>query len=186
MDLFWTIPSTDGATPNDPLGLDAMRNELADKLVPCLTGRTHSHEDFYWCLTFIRWSSSRASEKERISQFLRYERWLKLCWANDGRSFAGSRQATMQASEKGAPLKWYAPLLKNQRSQGLLGAHLEPLRKIKLVSPDVLKLTGAGSKLVDGAGPPVLEQDLPNGAWKPWHRRFERAKAGFGDRKSVV
>jgi hypothetical protein len=45
--MFWTKPSTDEATPTDPLGLDSMRDELADKLEPCLTGRTRSHEDFY-------------------------------------------------------------------------------------------------------------------------------------------
>lgn len=179
MELFWTKPSTDEATPTDPLGLDSMRDELADKLVPCLTGRTRSHEDFFWCLTFIQWSSSRPTEKERVSRFLIYERWLKLAWANQRLSFSGSKRANEQASEKGAPLKDFVPLLKNQRAQGLLGAHLQPLRKMELVRLDALKLTPAGDRLVEGAGPPILEADLPDGAWPKWHDRFERARKGF-------
>lgn len=180
MDLFWTTPSIENVTPTDPLGLDAMRDELADKLVPSLTGRTRSHEDFYWCLVFIGWSSVRPSEKERIAQFLDYERWLKLCWFHQGREgFAGSRQAKKQANQSGAPVKKFSPLLKNQRSQGLLGAHLEPLRKIGLVHLGVLKLTGIGSKLVEGAGHPICGQDLPEGVWERWHQRFEKAMRGY-------
>jgi hypothetical protein len=73
--MFWTRPSTDEATPTDPLGLDSMRDELADKLVPCLTGRTRSHEDFYWCLTFPRrvtsaWPGARAGTSiPRLGRF---------------------------------------------------------------------------------------------------------------------
>lgn len=181
MELFWTKPSTDEATPTDPLGLDSMRDELADKLVPCLTGRTRSHEDFYWCLTFIQWASTQPTEKERVSRFLVYERWLKLCWANQTQapSFSGSRRAIHQALETGAPHKVFVPLLKNQRSQGLLGAHLQPLRKLGLVCPAELKLTDVGSRLIEGAGSPILEEDLPDGAWIKWHARFEQAKKGF-------
>ncbi len=180
MDLFWTIPSADDVTPTDPLGLDAMREELADKLVPCLTGRTWRHEDFYWSLTFVNWSSIRVSEKDRISQFLNYERWLKLCWFDQGQeSFPGFRQAKKQASGKGAPSKTFVPLLKNQRSQGLLGAHLGPLRSIDLVCRDALALTKVGKKLVEGADPPIRAQELPDAQWDKWHERFARARRSF-------
>ena len=181
MDLFWTIPSADDLTPTDPLGLDAMRDELADKLVPCLTGRTQSHEDFYWCLAFVGWSSQCPSEKLRITRFLNYERWLKLCWFNKGRKgFAGFRQAKIQGSEKGAPIKRFARLLKNQRFQGLLGAHLSPLRSIALIHPDSLALTKDGARLVEGAGAPLRDQELPDSDWDKWQQRFAKAARGFG------
>ncbi len=61
--VFWSRPSDDDdARPTDPLGLDAMREELSDRLVPCLTGRTREHEQFFWSLVFglsTRFSGSR-------------------------------------------------------------------------------------------------------------------------------
>ena len=101
MELFWTKPSSDDARPTDPLGLDAMRDELADTLVPCLTGRTRTHEDFYWCLTFTRWASSKPSEKDRVARLLIYERWLKLRRAEVGFTFAGFRDFLPRADTAG-------------------------------------------------------------------------------------
>ena len=46
----------------------------------------------------------------------------------------------------------FRPLLKNQRAQGLLGAHLGSLRKLGLVSESTFALVGDAPTLVAGAG----------------------------------
>src|SRR5262249_59422849 len=127
--IFWTrSPDDDDARPTDPLGLDGMREELSDRLVPSLTGRTWSHEEFYWSLVFVRWAEEEHTDDARVRRFLHWERCLKLYWVHCRRGdFAGVRRAKDQAAERGAPFKSFRPLLKNQRSQGLLGAHLGPL-----------------------------------------------------------
>src|SRR5579863_3083510 len=107
-----------------------MRDELSDRLVPALSGRTRSHEDFFWTMAFVQWSSVHPNDDDRVRDFLAWERRLKLVWARyqPNKSFAGSRRAKEQ-SEAAKPSAKFQPLLANQRSQGLLGAHLRPLRQ---------------------------------------------------------
>lgn len=176
--LFWTEPPLDQSSqPTDPLGLDAMRDELADKLVPCLTGRTKSHEDFYWTLVFIKWASQQPTEEARIREFLRYERYIKLTWAHAKRTgFIGVIKASEQANSKGAPKVAYTPLLKNQRSQGLLGAHLGPLQKLGLVKD--LQMTTEGDELIKGAGQSIT--GLRDGDWRQWMNAFRSTEKGYG------
>lgn len=180
--VFWSRPSEDDDTrPTDPLGLDVMREELSDRLVPCLTGRTWSHEEFFWSLVFIRWAEEEAqTEEARVQRFLHWERCLKMHWAHSGRNgFAGVNRAQAQSSEPHAPSAFFRPLLKNQRAQGILGAHLGPLRKLGLVSNVALALVEDGLSLVTGAGsPPTLyDQD-----WSSWSRAFGRAEKAFDAR----
>lgn len=70
--VFWSRPSEDDdARPTDPLGLDAMREELSDRPVPCLTGRTWSHEEFFWSLVFLRWAEEeKRTEEAQVQRFL--------------------------------------------------------------------------------------------------------------------
>ena len=130
--VFWTQPSDDEERPTDPLGLDAMREELSDVLIPCLTARTWRHEDFFWSLVFLAGRNRRRTLKRTAShRFLHWERCLKLHWAREGRDrFPGVNRARAQAAEADSPSTAFRPLLKNQRAQGMLGAHLGPLRKL--------------------------------------------------------
>jgi hypothetical protein len=178
VNLFWTTPSTErDSRPTDPLGLDAMRTQLADVLVPCLTSRVSHPEDFYWSLLFLRWGSSDDNARER--SFLECERLLKLWWVHTGRDrgFAGVEQAKRQAHEVGAPRTAYRPLLKTPRAQGLLGAHLNPLRGLEFVRHDSLGLTPDGETLVRGGGEAL--EPVHNGDWRSLRRAFETAGRGF-------
>lgn len=179
--VFWTRPSEeDDARPTDPLGLDAMREELSDRLVPCLTGRTWSHEEFFWSLVFVRWVEEERTEDARVRRFLHWERCLKMYWARNGREgFTGVNRARDQAAERNAPSMSFRPLLKNQRAQGMLGAHLGPLRKLRLVADAGLALVDDGPALVAGArSAPALR----DGDWASWRRAFGRAEKAFDGR----
>ena len=176
-DIFWTEPtSNDDSSTTDPLGLDAMREELSDKLVPCLTSRTSRHEDFFWTLTFLKWASSETTEKKREECFLSWERCLKIYWVKFHRNidgFPGIKEARKQAS---GPLSLkFKKLLKMQRAQGMLGAHLGPLRQLSLAKRNELSLEEEGLRLVEGVGdPPELkEQD------ESWKRGFDNARKAF-------
>jgi hypothetical protein len=177
-DIFWTTSDgSEDSRPTDPLGLDAMREELADRLVRYLTGRTRSVEDFFWTMVFIRWVKECSTETERIRRFLQWERCWKLCRAKQGETgFAGINRAQSQAKEDGAPSTEYRPLLKNQRSQGLLGAHLVPLRKLGFVRPDRLELTEVADTRVAGAG---NLRRLKDGDWNSWRAAFGEARKGY-------
>lgn len=179
-EVFWTRPpDDDDGRPTDPLGLDGMREELSDRLVPCLTGRTWSHEEFFWSLVFVHWAEKeKRTDEARVGRFLNWERCLKVHWARAGRdAFAGIKRARGQAVERGAPRTDFRPLLENQRAQGLLGAHLGPLRKLGLVSEVLLAATDDGSSLIAGAGP---APKLSDGDWGTWKRAFSRAGMAFG------
>lgn len=177
--VFWSQPpEDDGGRPTDPLGLDGMREELSDRLVPCLTGRTWSHEEFFWSLVFVRWAEEEErTDEARVARFLHWERCLKLHWAHRGRDrFAGVNRARKQVDAPHAPSTFFRPLLINQRAQGMLGAHLGPLRKLGLVSETAIVLTDEGPSLTAGAG---SVPDLKNEDWSNWTRAFNRAGKGF-------
>lgn len=176
--VFWTRLSGDaGGRPADPLGLDAMREELSDVLVPCLTGRTRRREDFYWALVIISWVQDERTEEARINGFVGWERRLKLCWAKQGRTgFGGVEGAGKQAKAPGAPRTTYAPILKNQAVQGMLGAHLRPLRSLGLVENEILALTDLGKNFFLR----LPEQpELVSGNWPAWEKGFKVAGAAF-------
>lgn len=169
----------------DPLGLDAMRDELAGILVPCLTSRTVSREDFFWTLVFILWAESEPTHDKRVDAFLRHERCLKLYWAKDQprRSFSGSRRAKDQSEEPGAPRLAYRKLLKLPQAQGMLGAHLAPLRALGLVEKGVLELTDrcgeseSGRSLVSSVDPD--SPNLRDGSWDSWRVAFAEVRSHY-------
>lgn len=185
-DLFWTTPpKPEESTPVDPLGLDAMRDELSSHLVPCLTSRTISHEDFFWTLVFIHWAASEPTHDRRVDAFLRYERWLKLLWAKDesNRSFLGSREAKKQKGYTGAPRLAYKKLLKLPQSQGMLGAHLAPLRTLGLVEDGLLELTDKPGEAVSGRSLIAMVDSfapkLRDGSWDSWRRNFAEIRSHY-------
>jgi hypothetical protein len=179
LDLFWSAPSGQERTrPSDPLGLDAIREELSGKLVPYLTGRTRRPEDFLWTLAILRWSQDERSDSARVARALQWERRLKLWWCKTGfEDFAGVRGARAQCAEDGAPRSDGRSLLRDQRAQGLIGAHLRPLESLGLVEADRLRLTSDGEDLVQGVGgAPVLR----DGDWETWNAGFSIAERGIG------
>jgi len=187
--IFWTEPpENEDSRTNDPLGLDAMREGLSNKLVSCLTGRTWWHEDFFWTLVFLQWGKGEPSDKARETNFLYWERCLKLYWIkyNPSRRFPGIKAATDQANENDAPTNQYRRLLKNPRSQGMLGAHVGPLRKLRLLNKEDLKPTPDGETLVEGVGEPISLKGK-DGNWNAWKQTFKRAGKAYGEifRKSL-
>ena len=47
--LFWNQPPDRDPTRSvDPLGFDALREAMADKLVPLLTGATRDADEYLW------------------------------------------------------------------------------------------------------------------------------------------
>lgn len=180
---FWTTPSDEpGSRTGDPLGLDGMRNQLADALVPCLTGRVGDHEGFFWTLALVRWASTEPSDDRRVQRFLELERLLKLQWAKfeKERRFSGIEKAQMQSSEAGEPSRRYRPLLKTARAQGLLGVHVGPLRALGLMDNNSLIVIGAARAWLEGVG-----TELPSfvpGNWSSLRGAFSRARRCFGPR----
>jgi len=154
-----------------------MRDELSDRLVPALSGRTRSHEDFFWTMAFVQWSSVHPNDDDRVRDFLAWERRLKLVWARyqPNKSFAGSRRAKEQ-SEAAKPSAKFQPLLANQRSQGLLGAHLRPLRQLMLVKERELALTQYRETLMDG----LAQAPRLGGTWESWKSAFGQVRGSYG------
>ncbi len=153
-----------------------MRDELSDQLVPALTGRTHSHADFFWTMVFLHWVRAYPSEDERVREFLSWERCLKLVWVKQQptKTFAGWQRATKQAKTE-KPSEIFQPLLTNQRSQGLLGAHLRPLRRLRLASEELLGLSEEGRSFIEGAGEP---SNL-GATWESWSNLFSRTRSAY-------
>ena len=153
---FWTLPSEDRASrTTDPLGLDSMRSQLADRLVPCLTGRVWTHENFFWTLVLIQWA--------------RFEK---------KRTFSGIEKAREQSEMSSEPSERYEPLLKNPRALGLLGVHLGPLRLLGFVEAHELRITARARNLLQGVG-----DAFPSFSARDWHsirRAFGRPRRVFG------
>jgi hypothetical protein len=175
--LFWTTPERNN-NPPDPLGLDAMREELSNRLVPCLTGRTISVKDAFWTLILLRWSTIPfKNDPDAVRNFLSWERCLKLTWAkfpkmHDGKSFDGIELSRKQSDEEDAPQKKpYRPVLHNQRSQGLLGVHLQPFRSLDIVERERIMLTDSALVWTEGTNKPPR---LSNGDWSQWRVSFEQ------------
>ena len=170
--VFWTERESEMEVPLDPLGLDQMKEEIADRLVPFLTGRTSYVEEAFWAMTLLRWASSDSpNDVVTVSRFLGWERRLKLVWAHfrsiaPYQGFPGVQRARDQSAEPGAPSLRFRSLLANQRTQGLLGAYLRPLQKLGLIDSDVLSLTDLGRRWTANVptGPTLRESDWPG--WK--------------------
>jgi hypothetical protein len=173
--VYWTEKAAETTVPLDPLGLDQMKEELADKLVPYLTGRTDSVEEAFWAMTFLRWAIiDSGNEGATVKRFLEWERCLKLVWAHFGSTppypgFRGVQRARSQSDEPGAPYFRFRPLLVNQRVQGLLGSYLRPLRKLGLVEPDALVLSDMGRLWTNSVS---SEPELSDGDWPGWKSAF--------------
>jgi hypothetical protein len=153
-ELFWNSPTRVALErANDPLGFDALREAMADVLVPFLTGATRNVRHFtaaavglYWALEYYedsRHPDATTTDKEIWAYFERFERAVKHYWVRHLRykDFLGKRRVLEAAAEKPyGPIDLDAPILVNQRGIGLLASHLRSLRAIGLVEPNSLRV----------------------------------------------
>jgi len=154
-ELFWNSPTRVVLErANDPLGFDALREAMADVLVPFLTGATRNVRHFtaaavglYWAIEYhedSRHPDATTTDKEIWAFFERYERAVKHYWFRHlgYKDFLGKRRILVAREEKPVgPIDLAAPILVNQRGIGLLASHLRSLRAIGLVEPDSLQVS---------------------------------------------
>ncbi len=76
----------------DPLGFDALREAMADELVPLLTGATRDADEYLWTLIGLRWaheSTGSSVDATIFNQgFAPFERALKQYWYKSGKRVA--------------------------------------------------------------------------------------------------
>jgi len=153
--LFWNQPPTRDPTRSvDPLGFDALREAMADKLVPLLTGATRDADEYLWTLVGLRWAheaTGSSVDATIFSQgFAPFERALKQYWYKfRGRASGGINVVKKLCDEAQPDVR--RPILVDQRATGLLGNYIVSLRGMRLVQKDSLRVVddAADRLLVD-------------------------------------
>lgn len=150
---YWSrLPEHGRQRELDPLGLSAMHEAAADVLLPFVSGRTRSAEDYVWVLLGLRWAGSISGTDADIWEgFERFEKGLKLSWFHERlrrAGFTGVEAVRDHYKEGRTDLEF--KLVSNQRAQGLLGAYLRSLRDADLVEARSLRLSTRGRALIDG------------------------------------
>lgn len=170
-ELFWNIAAKRKQNKTlDPLGLDALREAMADELAPYLTGGTRSANDYLWTTLGLQWAQATTDsviDQEIFDEGFRvFESLLKQHWYRHThlKSFAGV-DVVKQLQQGDAPDSQRAILL-NQRTTGMLGAYVVSLRSIGVVSQGSLRL-------IDEAAIRLLGSvKLRRG--RDWHRSWDR------------
>lgn len=203
-ELFWNEPYRFESTRAvDPLGFDALREAMADVLVPFLTGGTRHAEHYVAVVVGLRWARSRAArsiDRDIWPLFAAFERGLKQYWHRH----PGSRPARrgysgilrIKAICEGKRPDVQAPILQEQRGTGLLGIYIESVRAIGLVRPGelvidetaVTQLLGDPRFEWDGTSPgswhkldKIFSLVDVRSAWpKLGHRLFDEGEASEG------
>ena len=153
--LFWNKPPARDATRSvDPLGLDALREAMADRLVPLLTGATRNADEYLWTLIGLRWARKETGTSIDATVFNKgfspFERGLKQYWYKfHGRKSGGFNVVKKLCSQ--AQPDVYRPILVDQRATGLLGNYIVSLRGMGLVQKTSLAVVedAADRLLVD-------------------------------------
>ena len=140
--LFWNKPPTrESIRSADPLGFDALREAMADALVPLLTGATRDADEYLWTLIGLRWSrkSTGSSVDATIFNkgFAPFERALKQYWYKFEGKPSGGITVVKTLCEGGKP-ELKRPILVDQRATGLLGNYIVSLRGMGLVQANSL------------------------------------------------
>lgn len=157
--LSWTeAPALEAGRDSDPLGFSSLHEAAANVVLPFLTGRTTRATDYVWVLVGLRWAGGQAgldgagTQRDIWRGFERFEKALKIYWewnrvpySNGSRAIGDRMDALRRWTGPGDPLRFL--MLKDQRSQGLLGAYGTSLRAAGLVED--LALTDAGIRLVE-------------------------------------
>jgi len=152
--VFWnTSHKRLAERTGDPLGFDALREAMADCLVPHLTGATNHADDYLWVLIGLRWARTNAQttvDADVWEEFRKFERALKQYWHKftNRSDYLGKLEVKKLCAKERPSVN--QPILKNERATGLLGTYLASLRVIGLVEKSALAPTTAGEQLVRG------------------------------------
>lgn len=152
--VFWNEPANrDVARSADPLGLDALREAMADELVPLLTGGTRNADEYLWTLIGLRWA--RQETGSIVDQvlfnrgFALFERALKQYWYKFQNRSSTGVNAISNICKQDAP-NVNQRILVDQRATGLLGTYIVSLRGMGLVRERSLQLIEEDSDLIIG------------------------------------
>jgi hypothetical protein len=125
----------------DPLGFDALREAMADKLVPLLTGATRDADEYLWTLIGLRWARAATGSSVDATIFGKgfapFERALKQYWYKFRGRTSGGINVVKKVCEEARP-DVARPILVDQRATGLLGNYIVSLRGMRLVQQDSL------------------------------------------------
>lgn len=151
---FWNRPSTREINRSaDPLGFDALREAMADGLVPLLTGGTRDADEYLWTLIGLRWARQETGavvDKVLFNRgFAIFERALKQYWYRFEKRSSSGITVIKLICEQSAP-DVQRRILLDQRATGLLGNYIVSLRGMGLVQKDSLRLVDEASELLLG------------------------------------
>jgi hypothetical protein len=176
---FWSkAPEYGRSRELDPLGLSTVHEAAADVLLPFLSGRTWTAEDYLWVLVGLRWAGEHASTEGEIWEYFEvFEKALKLNWYHRGRRQGFTGVDAVRDHYNAGRTDLLFKLVSNQRSQGLLGAYLRSLREGGLVERRSLRLADPGRALIGG----IMFRwsgEISGYGWLA--HAFDRAQQGFG------
>jgi hypothetical protein len=142
--LFWNQAPPRNATRSvDPLGFDALREAMADNLVPLLTGATRDADEYLWTLIGLRWAHEQTGASVDATIFYRgfapFERALKQYWYRFRNRRSGGINVVKKLCQGNAP-ELRRQILTNERAAGLLGNYIVSLRGMGLVQKESLVL----------------------------------------------
>lgn len=145
--IFWNKAAIhDSGRSVDPLGFVALRETMADTLVPLLTGATQSADDYIWVLIGLRWAIERTgtSIEDKVYNdpkygFAIFERALKQYWyRKSGKKSSGIN--VIKDLCEGAKPDVTRSILADQRGVGLLGNYIVSLRGMGLIENNTVSL----------------------------------------------
>jgi hypothetical protein len=163
--LFWSAPVADSEfSPEDPLALDYIAQQVGLFLLPALTTRSSRAQSYAVVLYGLQLAEKALSryglpDDDEIRRRL-FERWERF-WAmavlesrrgvvqrGDPDAMRGIRGAVRAwfDGEKSLPLDY--PLISRQQELGSLGAYLAPLRASRLVTPGTLRPSPAAEEIL--------------------------------------
>jgi hypothetical protein len=142
--LFWNKPPERNlARSVDPLGFDALRDAISDKLVPLLTGATRDADEYLWTIVGLRWAHKKTGSSVDATLFNQgfalFERALKQYWYKWKKRKSSGIEVVEKLCDEPQP-NVRRPILVNQRGTGLLGSYIVSLRNMGLVHKSSLRL----------------------------------------------
>lgn len=165
--LYWSAPLVaDGDfSPEDPLALDYIGQQVGNVLLPTLTTRTSRAQSYVVVLFGLRLAEKMrlelglpADDDTRVTLFERWERFWCLSVLEsrggplprgDEDAMRGIRGASRVWFGGDAPLPLDFPLISRQSELGSLGAYLSSLRASGLVTPGTLRPTNLATEILD-------------------------------------
>lgn len=165
--LFWAEPPEEESefTPEDPLALDYLAQQVGLLLLPALTTRTSRAQTYavvlYGLALVDRATHDRqlgADDRTREHLFLRWERFWALSVMEYRRGELARGDPDAMRGVRGAKRNWWPGdrpleldflLIDRQNELASLGAYLSSLRACGLVLPGSLRVSPLGQDIVD-------------------------------------